>query len=179
MRVYRTARRFDTVVVRRDGALDQRLSWEAVGVLYFVLCQEDGWEGDVASLVGAHPGGRDRMQRVLRELRETGYAALRKRAGGGRGKAPRWYYEFSDIPGAATEAADAGYQGPAFQAPEKPAAIIEDTYLPPEYVGIGSSGGMGPEYDERELPLAPPEWVPWTVDAAIQPSTCDPEDTGL
>lgn len=126
MRVYRAPRRFDVVTVARAGGLDERLSAEARGVLFYVMVQDDEWSGSVPDIGKANKCGRDKMERILRELRDAGYAALIRRSGGGPGQAPTSVYEFSDRPVLGIVATpsdeiprDGGSSGPAFSGPGK------------------------------------------------------------
>ena len=58
---------------RRATAQDNRLSFEARGVLVYLLSKPDTWEIQPAELQTAGGCGRDRIYRILKELREAGY----------------------------------------------------------------------------------------------------------
>jgi hypothetical protein len=59
--------------VRRATFEDRGLSWEARGLLAYLLVKPDDWEIQVADLIDASPGGRDKVYRILNELEAHGY----------------------------------------------------------------------------------------------------------
>jgi len=67
-------RQFMTV----DMALmnDERLSAEALGVLLYLLSKPDDWRVSIDQLKGRFGIGRDKMQSIMRLLRDCGYARL-------------------------------------------------------------------------------------------------------
>lgn len=60
---------------------DNRLSWEALGLLTYLQSMPDGWVINVKHLMAQHVGtdskkhkaGRDKMYRMINELKECGY----------------------------------------------------------------------------------------------------------
>jgi hypothetical protein len=60
-------------IVLRATFEDETLSWEARGVLAYLLCKPDNWQIRHGDLVKRGPGGRDRMYRILGELEQAGY----------------------------------------------------------------------------------------------------------
>lgn len=52
---------------------DSRLAWDARGVLCYLLSKPSGWVVRVAELQNAGNCGRDKIQRIMRELRAAGY----------------------------------------------------------------------------------------------------------
>jgi hypothetical protein len=65
---------------------DRDLSWEARGVLLYLLSRPDNWIVRTHDLVNqSHSAGRDKIQRILSELRDRGYLfRYKKRGEGGR-----------------------------------------------------------------------------------------------
>lgn len=59
--------------IRRATFEDNRLSWEARGLLGYLLVKPDDWHISVTNLINESPGGRDRVYRILNELIEFGY----------------------------------------------------------------------------------------------------------
>ena len=59
--------------ISRALAQDTRLSYEARGVLAYLLSKPSDWEAQVPDLMREGHTGRERMYRILRELREAGY----------------------------------------------------------------------------------------------------------
>lgn len=62
--------------IARATAQDAHLSWEAWGLLSYLHSLPRDWGVSPADLIKRRKGGRDRMYRMLRELRATGYMRL-------------------------------------------------------------------------------------------------------
>ena len=56
---------------------DERLSWEARGLMGYLLTKPDNWRVRVYDLVAHGPAGVHKIRRMLRELEDTDY--LRRR----------------------------------------------------------------------------------------------------
>lgn len=87
-----------TVRVKKDGHYftasnipfnDERLSWEARGVMGYLLSKPNDWTISRTDLIKRGDAGRDKIQRILKELEECGYVdrVRRKRPDG------TFYYE--------------------------------------------------------------------------------------
>jgi DnaD/phage-associated family protein len=59
------------VATARSTAQDETLSWEARGVLWYLLSKPDDWEVSAANL--CQGCGRDKVYKILRELLAHGY----------------------------------------------------------------------------------------------------------
>lgn len=57
----------------RATAQDSRLSWEARGVLTYLLSKPNGWEWQESDLIANGPDGKHVIRRVLKELKDAGY----------------------------------------------------------------------------------------------------------
>ncbi len=57
---------------------DARLTWEARGVLIFLLGKPDDWKVSVAHLIKVGSAKRDKMYRIINELIEIGYCTRQK-----------------------------------------------------------------------------------------------------
>jgi len=57
---------------------DERLSWEARGLMGYLLSKPDGWEVRVGDLLAAGNAGRDKMRRMLKEMQSAGYLVRKK-----------------------------------------------------------------------------------------------------
>lgn len=66
------------VMINKLTLTDSALTWEARGVLAYLLSKPDDWQVRVWDLVRQGPGGRQRMQRILKELETTGYMKRRR-----------------------------------------------------------------------------------------------------
>lgn len=60
---------------------DDRLSWEARGLLAWLLSKPDSWRVIVAAIKNCGPAGRDKIDRILSELEENGYIFRKQRHG--------------------------------------------------------------------------------------------------
>jgi len=52
---------------------DSRLSWEARGLLGYLLTKPDDWRVRLHDLIARGPAGEHKVRRILRELEEFGY----------------------------------------------------------------------------------------------------------
>src|SRR5574340_412573 len=52
---------------------DENLSWEARGVMGYLLSKPDNWQLRVVDLERRGPAGQDKIRRILRELEAAGY----------------------------------------------------------------------------------------------------------
>ena len=68
---------------------DDRLSWEARGLLAWLLSKPDHWKVIVAAIKNRGPAGRDKIDRILSELEEHGYLVRKQQ----HGKDGRFTYE--------------------------------------------------------------------------------------
>lgn len=58
---------------------DSRLSWEARGLLAYLLSKPDNWRVSRDALASQGPAGRDKIGRILKELKEIGYLQIDQR----------------------------------------------------------------------------------------------------
>jgi hypothetical protein len=64
-------------MMRRDTAQDETLSWEARGVLSYLLSKPDDWEINIDDL--QQQCGKNRVYRIIGELKKAGYIEDRKK----------------------------------------------------------------------------------------------------
>lgn len=118
-RVHRHER--DYLRVSNSTVQDRRLSWEARGLLVYLLSLPTDWEIRVSHLQKQGGAGRDALRRMLRELQEFGYASGVGRESQERGERGRFgpaeiaVYETPDLNPYYAEA-----QSPS---PEKPSTV--------------------------------------------------------
>ena len=60
-------------VIDNRALEDERLSYEAKGLLAYLLSKPDGWEINPKHLAKVGGCGRDKITRILNELRQAGY----------------------------------------------------------------------------------------------------------
>lgn len=66
------------VMIRKATIEDSSLSWEARGILAYLLAKPNDWKIQVSDLIRQSPGGRDKTYRILKELRDSGYVEYRE-----------------------------------------------------------------------------------------------------
>jgi hypothetical protein len=64
---------------QRTWPTDEALSWEARGLLAYLLAQPDDWEIQMDDLVQAAPCTTEDLHRIVAELEEHGYANREKK----------------------------------------------------------------------------------------------------
>ena len=66
-----------------DNALfsDENLSWEARGLMGYLLSKPDDWQVRLHDLMGRGPAGQHKIRRMLRELEAAGYLRRRRLRG--------------------------------------------------------------------------------------------------
>lgn len=73
MSIIRVRKHDRFVTVTNAIARNSELSWEARGLLLYLLSQADGWEVMEADLLAHGPAGRDKVRRMLEELKAAGH----------------------------------------------------------------------------------------------------------
>lgn len=89
VRIMRAAHKSDFFVYSRETAQDKGISFEALGVLTYLLSQSDTWQANVKDI--ARRSTKYRIYKALRELRLAGYMTLEKEKGAGRFS--QWVYK--------------------------------------------------------------------------------------
>jgi hypothetical protein len=116
-------------------AEDDRLSFEARGLLVYLLCKPNNWKVRITDIQNAGGIGRDKTYRLLKELRDVGYIVLDIRRGAGARIEEQNYIVYDcAIPG-------------RLPFPEKP----EQAALLPENPEMGKPL---PDFPDRETPDA-------------------------
>jgi hypothetical protein len=60
-------------IVNNEPANDERLSWEARGIISYLLSKPDGWVCRNKDLENKGPAGRNKIKKCLKELQDLGY----------------------------------------------------------------------------------------------------------
>lgn len=60
-------------VIDKTPINDQRLDWDALGLHAYLLSKPNDWQINEAHLVGFRKAGRDKIRRMIRELKDCGY----------------------------------------------------------------------------------------------------------
>jgi len=77
--------------IHRWSAEDTRLSWEARGLLIFLLVKPDDWEVLLAHLINSSPAKKDKVRRIIQELIRHNYIVKKEvRGESGRFSAPEY-----------------------------------------------------------------------------------------
>ena len=102
MSIIRVEKNGDYTILANAPLNDERLSWEARGLLAYLLSKPNNWKVNSRALVSKAPAGRAKVQRILRELEEHGYLERRK-VRGERGRF-EWESVVREIPIQSVEA---------------------------------------------------------------------------
>ena len=98
MSIIRVNKRKGFFIAPNQPFNDKNLSWEARGVMGYLLSKPDGWECQNYNLVNQTDAGEYVINRILKELKEFGYL-YRYRKSDGRGKI-KWISEVYEMPSA-------------------------------------------------------------------------------
>jgi len=71
--IIRTVKKENYSSISNHLITNRKLSWEARGVLVYLLSKPDGWECRSYDLVNQGPAGKHIIRRILKELQENGY----------------------------------------------------------------------------------------------------------
>mgnify|MGYP000403215667 CR=1 FL=1 len=83
--IRRAPREEGFTVLQNDTLEDTALSWDALGLLSFLLSKPDDWTVSVEHLISCRDAGRHKVRRMLSELEDVGYL-VRQRVQGEDGK---------------------------------------------------------------------------------------------
>lgn len=78
------------VILDITAARDHRLSLKARGLHTYLMTMADAWEVRLAQLAGEFREGREAIQSAFRELRDCGYAELRRKTEGAKIVGSEW-----------------------------------------------------------------------------------------
>lgn len=98
MSIIRVNKRKGFFIAPNQPFNDKNLSWEARGVMGYLLSKPDGWQCRNYNLANQTAAGEYVISRILKELKEFGYL-YRCRKSDGRGKI-KWMTEIYEIPSA-------------------------------------------------------------------------------
>lgn len=80
MSIIRTAHRENPYAqIDKRVFSDVRISWQAKGLLGYLLSQPPNWQVNVKNLINQSPNGRDSVYSILKELTQAGYVTTSKR----------------------------------------------------------------------------------------------------
>ena len=87
MAIIRTKHEHSYTVVSNKVYDKNQLSWQAMGLLGYLLTKPDGWQVIVAELVNVtkdtkKPTGREGVYNIINELKEKGFISVRKNSDG-------------------------------------------------------------------------------------------------
>jgi len=101
MAILRTNKRDNFTILPNSTLQNVRLSWEARGLLAYLLSLPANWQIHMSELVERAPSGKDKLTRIVKELTEKGYI-IKAHLRGERGRFADWVYDVFDEPQAAT-----------------------------------------------------------------------------
>lgn len=161
MSIIRAARHTNYYVLPTATIEDDRLSWEARGMLVYLLQKPDHWNADVTHLIGrtkaclGKAAGRDKVYSILKELRLAGYVYSQYRRVGGEFKGVD--YEVSEVPDLEAAERYAAYLADKSAAPF---TDLPDTAPPgPANPGALDKTERATKIEKAEKPISDPESV--------------------
>lgn len=78
MSIFRTVKEENYSIIHNDAITDSDMTWEARGMLAYLLSKPDGWEVRNDDLVKQSPSGQHKTKRIIKELEQAGYMHRRK-----------------------------------------------------------------------------------------------------
>jgi hypothetical protein len=67
-------KKHDFSIIANEGANDETLSWQAKGLLWYLLTKPDGWSIQTKNLINQTPGQKEKaVASILKELQQAGY----------------------------------------------------------------------------------------------------------
>ena len=100
---------------------DGSLSWDALGLLTYLLSKPDHWTISTAHLAKQRSAGRDKIRRLLGELEDAGYLTKEVKRDGGQFSGLEMVLH--DVPTGAWSTGD-GYAGPGDSATSKNSLVV-------------------------------------------------------
>jgi hypothetical protein len=176
IRIHRSQRRASYTVVDNRILNHDGLSLEAKGLLCCLLAKPDDWTISLVQLSRALAVGRDKLNRIMTELRNAGYARLVATRDGATGRMQGSMWEIDEAPGDGSReregsddaeaggedppAGDAHHRGPEKPALGEPAEALKNRLS--EKPSVGKSGPIPitidsqiTESDQVSPPLTP------------------------
>ncbi|ABC61259.1 phage replication protein [Geobacillus phage GBSV1] len=99
MTIYRIEKKENYVVLDKGFLHDRELSWQAKGLLAFMLSMPNDWVFNMKDLQNRSKNGRDATYRIMKELIEAGYVTrVENRDGGKFGKVEYVVHEVKQSP---------------------------------------------------------------------------------
>jgi len=97
--IYRIKKKDNYVVLDKGFLHEKTLSWQAKGLLAYMLSLPNDWEFNMNDLKNRSKNGRDATYRIMKELIEAGYVTrVENRDGGKFGKVEYIVYEVKQSP---------------------------------------------------------------------------------
>lgn len=88
--------RGEFTILPKAAINDDRLSWEALGVLAYLLSKPDGWQVNLKHLVKRGRAQDHKVRRIVAELEDAGYMVRRRQ--NGEGGKWNWITEIYETP---------------------------------------------------------------------------------
>lgn len=171
--IFRTASRENPYAqIVRTMLQDDKISLEAAGLLGFVLSLPDDWVFNLKWLCSKRNIGRDKAQRIVRELIDRGYCA-RDQERGDKGRHAPVEYRFSDDPAALSPrpdfqvavAQDVVSPRPCLPAPVEPRAVNPHLHINSQSIKtkIQKARGTGVPTASQGTDSQPAQTLPFTA----------------
>ena len=103
MRVIRKNRKANYTILPNDLLRDKGLRWKDIGLLAWMLSNDDGWHFSYQSILAAHPScGESELKGIVKRLQDRGYLRI-SRERGKSGKVCSTVWTVFDAPNPGTE----------------------------------------------------------------------------
>lgn len=181
MSIVRRAQHKEFSVIPNTTLNDRRLSWEALGMLAYLISKPTDWQVRVADLTQRPGTGRDRAYRILDELAQNGYVQRRQLQGAG-GRFCGWEYLVFDEPQEAPLPENPYTAQPYTAQPytenqeHTKERDIQKTELTKERVSLKGAQGFRPEPEARTVTESPT--APRSSEGLAEPSEEKPPKSG-
>ena len=97
MAIFRTKKNREFTTLPNSTLQNVSLSWEARGLLAYLISLPEDWEIHMSELVNRAPSGKDKLARIVKELTQNGYI-VKEHLRGERGRFEDWIYDVHDEP---------------------------------------------------------------------------------
>ncbi len=122
MTIYRIEKKENYVVLDKGFLHDRELSWQAKGLMAFMLSMPNDWVFNMKDLQNRSKNGRDATYRIMKELIEAGYVTrVENRDGGKFGKVEYVVHEVKQSPHTENPDTEKPYPGKPY--PENPTLL--------------------------------------------------------
>tara|TARA_R110002126_G_scaffold34635_1_gene107005 strand:- start:15969 stop:16949 length:981 start_codon:yes stop_codon:yes gene_type:complete len=148
------------VVLNKEAAVDNRLSWKAKGIYFYAFSRPNDWQFYVSDLIKQSTDGEDSVTSGLKELESKGYLFRSQKNNNGRFEKMEWmFYETPRCQGEIKEILpQPGFPVPVQQDTENP-GLLSTERLSNERKLLPRKLEQGQKVDPSAIKVPPPSAV--------------------